>query len=84
METVYDHHPTARELKYLGRKLPRAYVPEPHVDQDGHFARIAWLYHFRRNRKKQDEYINKIADSDFQWETKYSINHFSSDADDLP
>jgi hypothetical protein len=81
METVFDHNPTPEEIHHVGLDLPmftKHGLPE---SQDSHYALLADLYHFRRNKQKMDEYINKIQDANFQWGVKYSHYHYSEESE---
>lgn len=61
METVFDHSPTAEELKYLflsGRSREE-YLAD-HQDQETEFGNIYALYMIRGERDKAIEYLNRI------------------------
>lgn len=81
METIYDHNPTPEEIHYVGLDLPGAIKYAHLTSNDGHCANIASLYHFRKNKQKMDEYINKIQDANFQWGVKYSHYHYSEESE---
>jgi hypothetical protein len=61
METVFDHEPTAEELKYLflSGQSREEYVAS-HTDQETEFGNIYALYMIRGNREKALEYLNRI------------------------
>jgi hypothetical protein len=81
METIYDHNPTKEELHYVGLDLPAVKKIYHLISQDGHYAKIAALYRFRKNKQKIDEYLDKIKDDGFKWETGYSIYHYARESD---
>ena len=61
METVFDHDPSAEELKYLflSGQSKEAYLAT-HDDQETEFGNIYALYMIRGNREKALEYLNRI------------------------
>lgn len=79
METVYDHNPTPEEINYIGLDLPVKKRTYHLTTRDGHYAYIAKLYRFRKNKQKMDEYIDKIKDGDFKWNIEYSLYHYAGD-----
>ncbi|MEI6258543.1 MAG: hypothetical protein WCR46_01385 [Deltaproteobacteria bacterium] len=81
METIYDHNPTPEEIHYVGLDLPGAIKCAHLTSPDGHCANIASLYHFRKNKQKMDEYIEKIKDADFKWSVQYSNYHYARESD---
>lgn len=61
METVFDHEPTAEELKYLflsGRSKEEHLASK--ADQETEYGNIYALYMIRGNREKALEYLNRI------------------------
>lgn len=81
METVYDHNPTPEELHYVGLDLPVIKRTFNDMSQDGHYAKIATLYRFRKNKQKIDEYLDKIQNGDFRSEIEHSLYHFAHELD---
>jgi len=81
METVYDHNPTTEEIHFVGLDLPAKKRTYSLTSQEGHYADIATLYRFRKNKQKMDEYIDKIKDGDFKWHISYSLYHYARDLD---
>jgi hypothetical protein len=61
METVFDHEPTAEELRYLFlANLSREEYLANHQDQETEYGNIYALYMIRGNREKALEYLNRI------------------------
>jgi hypothetical protein len=81
METVYDYNPTPEEIHYIGLDRPLMTKTTHLTSQDSHYALLTALYHFRRNKLKMDEYINKIQDANFQWAVKYSHYHYHNESE---
>ncbi len=78
METIFDHNVTEKELRDifdLDVKTKEEYLSlistniegfiEPY-DQDDCYVTIALLYNKRGDKKKADEYIEKIEDKMFK------------------
>ncbi len=63
METVFDHHPSEEELRYLFLSGTKAedYL-KTHQDQEAEYGNIYALYMIRGNRERAMEYLNKIRD----------------------
>lgn len=63
METVFDHNPTAEEMKYLflTGQTREEYLAS-HDDQETEYGNIYALYMIRGNREKALEYLNRIRD----------------------
>jgi len=68
-------------LPYVGLDLPGAIKCAYLTSPDGHCANIASLYHFRKNKQKMDEYIEKIKYADFKWSVQYSNYHYARESD---
>jgi hypothetical protein len=63
METVFDHSPTAEELKYLFLSgQSREEYLSSHDDQETEYGNLYALYMIRGNREKALEYLNRIRD----------------------
>ena len=61
METVFDHNPTAEELKYLFLTgMTREEYLAAHSDQETEYGNIYALYMIRGNRERALEYLNRI------------------------
>ncbi len=63
METVFDHQPTAEELRYLfltGQSVEE--YRATHQDQETEYGNIYALYMIRGDRAKALEYLEKIRD----------------------
>jgi len=63
MESVFDHNPTAEELRYLflADQDPETYRAT-HTDQEAEYGNIYALYMIRADRQKALEYLEKIRD----------------------
>ena len=81
MDTIYDHNPTPEEIHYVGLDRPVITKTAHLTSQDGHYAQIVAVYHFRKNKQKMDEYIEKIKDADFKWSVQYSNYHYARESD---
>lgn len=72
METVFDHNPTEAELIALFRSVKMAEWFRDHAtSQDGHFAKIAMLLEMRGEKKLAAEYVARIEDPEYRFQTAY-------------
>lgn len=71
METVFDHDPSAEELKYLflSGKTREEYMAS-HEDQETEYGNIYALYMIRGNREKALEYLNRIRNPKARFNSK--------------
>jgi DNA-binding SARP family transcriptional activator len=71
METVFDHDPSAEELKYLflTGKTREEYIAS-HEDQETEYGNIYALYMIRGNRDKALEYLNRIRNPKARFNSK--------------
>lgn len=88
METIFDHNLTEEEFKYFFSKkvdlenqriVPytkeEAMEKVKNMSQDENYAYLADLYCLRMDKKKMDEYIDKIKDPFLQQDTAHSVYH---------
>lgn len=71
METVFDHEPTAEELKYLflsGRSKEEHLNSNP--DQETEYGNIYALYMIRGSREIALEYLNRIRNPKERFNSK--------------
>ncbi len=68
METVFDHSPTAEELRYLflSGQTRESYLAT-HQDQETEYGNIYALYMIRGQREKALEYLERIRDPKSQF-----------------
>ncbi len=81
-ETIFEHDLTEEEFKYffsLGRirilTREEAVKQVTGLSQDENYSLIAKLYRLRMDKKKMDEYIDKIKDPFLQQDTAHSVYH---------
>ena len=84
-ETIFDHNLTEEEFKYFFRKVDLenqrivTYTKEEamekvkNMSQDENYAYLAHLYMLRRNKKKMEEYLDKIKDDILRAETGHIL-----------
>lgn len=73
MKTIFDHHLSPGEVKrILGSDSPefrKAYLDI--VSRDGAYADLYRLYILRGDHLKAEEYLQKIEDGDYRFQTSY-------------
>lgn len=71
METIFDHEPTAEELRYLtGPQSAEQYRQVTTEDQA--LAGLSMLFAMRGDSKRADAYARRIQDEDLRFEFCYN------------
>lgn len=72
METIFDHNPTEKELENIGRL---DFEKNEYIDllqeSDTIYADLYCLFSIRGQKKKAEQYANKIQDKKFKFCTTY-------------
>ena len=69
METVFEHNPTEKELDYLfdDPKITKEEYLSFGDNQVQAYTFIYYLYKYRKNEKKAQEYLDKIPNTFHKW-----------------